>query len=92
MSSDLAERLQHCPNHVSYDSPNGPVLYCQIAAFARRVHPGQLRLIGCTEELRAACAQQMELACGFSAVPTLEQPAQAVGLQDTAQSRVGGGL
>jgi hypothetical protein len=90
VAADLAERVQRCPNFVSYDSLNGPVVYCQIAAFAGRIHAGQLRLIGCTDELRAACARQMELACGFSAVPVLEKPARTEELVATAQSRVGG--
>lgn len=68
MNADLIERVRRCPHFVSYDSVGGPVVYCQIAAFARRLRPGQLRLIGCTEDVRAACARVMELACGFSAV------------------------
>lgn len=84
MSEELIERLRRCPHFISYDSVGGPVVYCQIAAFARRMRPGQLRLIGCTEELRAACAKVMEMACGFSSVP---EPAETEAGADTREKR-----
>jgi hypothetical protein len=52
------------------------------------MQPGQLRLIGCTDDVRAACARTMELACGFSAVPVLDVP---VRVGDPAADRVAGG-
>lgn len=83
MSTDLFERVRRCPHFICYDSAGGPVVYCQLAAFARRMRPGQLRLIGCTEEVRAACAKVMELACGFSSVP---EPAEAEGAEEAGDA------
>jgi hypothetical protein len=88
---NLIERVHRCPHFVSYDSVGGPMAYCDLAAFEHRIHSSQLRLVGCTEELRSACGRMIELACGFKAAAT---PADTI--SDTAadhgrvRSRAGG--
>lgn len=60
-----------CPYWREYDSPAGPICYCEVAAMNKVLSPEQLKEIGCTPEKRQACLSRMEMAVGAGAVPTV---------------------
>ena len=58
-----------CAHWREYDSVGGPVSFCDIAAFSKKLTAQELRLIGCTAEKRQACSTTMEMNVGAAAVP-----------------------
>jgi len=58
-----------CPFWQDYDSVNGRVTYCELAAFNKPVSPEFLAKIGCSEEKRKQCLEAMKLNTGMGAVP-----------------------
>jgi predicted ATP-grasp superfamily ATP-dependent carboligase len=58
-----------CVNWKDYESTAGPVTFCELAAFNKKVEAGYLETIGCTSEKRKVCAEKMEMTGGFGLVP-----------------------
>ncbi len=58
-----------CAHWKEYDSIGGPVNFCELAAFGKKLTPQELNLIGCTAEKRQACSTVMEMNVGAAAVP-----------------------
>lgn len=63
-----------CAHWREYDSIGGPVSFCDIAAFSKKLTPQELHLIGCTAEKRQACSTAMEMNVGVAAVPMAAPP------------------
>jgi len=77
---------ERCPFWREYDSVNGPVCYCELAAFGKTPDFQDPRMAACTPERRRRCQQAMEMAVGYAAVP---QP-PAGGLQTKKKPQVAG--
>lgn len=58
-----------CVYWTEYESPNGVVCYCHLAAFSREVDRRELQKVGCSESKRQECKAKMMMTMGFAAVP-----------------------
>lgn len=70
-----------CEHWKEYDSISGPISYCEISAFGKKLTPQELEAIGCTEEKRKVCGQAMEFNVGAADLPLNPPP-----ITQTAQS------
>ncbi len=58
-----------CPYWKEYESLNGPVAYCEAAAFNKTFARGYLEKTGCTADRREECRRAMVACTGFGLVP-----------------------
>lgn len=75
---------KRCPYWNEYESIEGWVCYCEIAAYGKRPTWEELLIIGCTEQKREQCRRDMERMMGMAAVPELtfeKQEVQAPALE-----------
>ncbi|MCL6450247.1 MAG: hypothetical protein K6T75_03010 [Acetobacteraceae bacterium] len=80
----MAEKA--CPYWRDYDSVQGRVCFCALAAFARHPSPAELKALGCTRERRTQCFNTMKAVMGAGCVPGDVETAPAAGLTPAAAS------
>jgi formate/nitrite transporter len=59
-----------CEHWKEYDSISGPISYCEIEAFGKKLTAEELKEIGCTPEKRKVCGNLMEMTVGAAATPS----------------------
>ena len=67
-----------CQYWTEYESTNGVVCYCHLAAFSRDVDPRDLDRAGCSRAKREECRAKMMLTMGFAAVPEERKTPRAI--------------